>query len=153
MNHAQPDEDRHGNPWYSDGLSFTCHQCGNCCTGPSGYVWFNEHEGRAMADYLNIDEAEFYRRFARKKHGQWSLTEVKRRGQHDCVFLEWDGQGKAWCGIYPVRPTQCQTWPFWPENLRSPEAWEEAAETCPGMRHGKDFFPVEQIRIIRDSNP
>jgi Fe-S-cluster containining protein len=116
-------------------------------------VWFNEHEGKAMADYLGISEDEFYRRFARRKHGKWSLTEVKRRGQYDCVFLERDGSGKAWCGVYPVRPKQCQTFPFWPENLRSPQAWNEAAKDCPGMRHGKDFFPVEQIRILRDSNP
>jgi Fe-S-cluster containining protein len=140
-------------PWYADGLHFTCHQCGNCCTGPPGYVWFDEDEGRALAEHLGLSEAEFYKRYAKKKHGKWSLDEVKRDGQYDCVFLERDDQGKAWCGVYPVRPTQCQTWPFWPENLESPEAWDEAAETCPGMRRGKDFFPIDQIRIIRDRNP
>jgi Fe-S-cluster containining protein len=149
-----PDEgESNCEPWYGDGLHFTCQQCGNCCTGPSGYVWFNEEEGRAMATYLGISESAFYRHYARKARGKWSLKEVKRRGQYDCVFLDWDGRGKALCQIYPVRPTQCQTWPFWPENLQSPEAWNEAAKDCPGMRHGKDFIPVEQIRILCDSNP
>jgi Fe-S-cluster containining protein len=147
------EQDEGEQPWYKDGLSFTCHQCGNCCTGPSGYVWFDESEGRAIAGHLGLSEKAFYQRYARKKFGRWSLTEVKRAGQYDCVFLQRDASGKAWCGIYPVRPTQCQTWPFWPENLESPEAWREASRTCPGMRNGKDFFPVEQIRVIRDRNP
>jgi Fe-S-cluster containining protein len=140
-------------PWYADGLHFTCHQCGHCCTGPSGYVWFNNDEARAIADHLGVSLDEFYRRYTKGKGRKRSLAEVKRRGQYDCVFLERDDSGKAWCGIYPVRPTQCQTWPFWPENLESPRAWAEAAKTCPGMQHGKEFFPVDQIRIIRDSNP
>jgi len=31
-------------PWYRDGLSFSCTQCGNCCSGPEGYVWVDEEE-------------------------------------------------------------------------------------------------------------
>ena len=140
-------------PWYADGLHFTCHQCGNCCTGPPGYVWFSATEGKAIAEHLGLSEAEFYRRYARKKRGRYSLTEVKRGDQYDCVFLQRDEHGKALCSIYPVRPTQCRTFPFWPEHLESREAWDEAAKDCPGMRHGKVFFPPEQIRILRDENP
>ena len=32
--------------WYEQGLRFGCTQCGNCCTGPEGAVWFTEEEGR-----------------------------------------------------------------------------------------------------------
>jgi Fe-S-cluster containining protein len=149
----QADDAAEDGPWYREGLHFTCHQCGNCCTGPPGYVWFNEAEGRAMAAHLGVSEATFYEQYARRANGKWSLREVKRNGQYDCVFLQRDGQGKALCGVYPARPKQCATWPFWPENLASREAWDEVAKDCPGMRHGKDFFPVDQIRIIRDSNP
>ena len=35
--------------WYAEGLRFGCTQCGNCCTGPPGAVWFTAEEGRAMA--------------------------------------------------------------------------------------------------------
>lgn len=69
----------------------------------------------------------------------------------DCVFLARDGAGRAACSIYPVRPAQCRTWPFWPENLATPEDWGRAAKSCPGMDRGR-FYPIEQIRIIRDSN-
>ena len=32
--------------WYEDGLRFSCSQCGNCCTGPPGAVWFTDNEGQ-----------------------------------------------------------------------------------------------------------
>ena len=142
--------------WYADGLSFECTQCGNCCTGPPGYVWFNDAEAAAMADYLGLEEREFRRRFARRKFHRWTLDEVRTPpGQYDCVFLRRDDQGKALCSVYPVRPQQCRTWPFWPENLHSLQDWHDAARRCPGMsqglRGGGRFYPVEQIRIIRDS--
>ncbi len=37
-------------PWYKDGLSFTCTQCGNCCTGEPGVVWVTEEELAKMAE-------------------------------------------------------------------------------------------------------
>jgi Fe-S-cluster containining protein len=55
------------------------------------------------------------------------------------------------CTIYPVRPLQCRTWPFWTDNLSSPDAWNRAAQTCPGMNRGKqyDFVSVEEIRLMK----
>ena len=46
------------------------------------------------------------------------------------------------CSIYGVRPLQCRTWPFWPENLASPGGVETFRQTLP--RHGRRpaaFFP------------
>jgi len=45
-------------PWYKDGLRFTCTQCGNCCTGPEGVVWVNEEEVRQIAEYLGKSVGE-----------------------------------------------------------------------------------------------
>ncbi|MFW6058897.1 MAG: YkgJ family cysteine cluster protein [Phycisphaeraceae bacterium] len=145
-----------GDPWYTPGLTFKCTQCGNCCSGPSGYVWFNSDEARQIADHLGLSEAEFRRRFARRVWGRWTLDEIKRdKGQYDCVFLRRDSAGKALCSIYPVRPTQCRTWPFWPENIASKEAWDYAARTtpCPGMqRRDGDFVPVERVRVLANTS-
>lgn len=140
--------------WYAPGMTFGCTQCGNCCSGPSGYVWFTDEEAAAMAAYLKLDENDFRRRFARRKFGKWTLDEIKiKKNHYDCVFLRRDTEGKGMCSIYPVRPLQCRTWPFWPENLESKEAWDGAASRCPGMRSGEGtFVPVEQIRIIEASN-
>lgn len=142
--------------WYADGLRFTCTQCGNCCTGPAGYVWFNPTEAKAIADYLGLSVAEFEEQYARRIGARRSLNERKTRHGYDCIFLDRDEQGKALCKIYPVRPTQCRTWPFWPENLEEMEDYVRLARRCPGVRAGLEgegeFFPIEQIRIRRDEN-
>jgi Fe-S-cluster containining protein len=59
--------------------------------------------------------------------------------------------GKALCKVYRSRPSQCRTWPFWPDNLESRRAWVMAKKhaPCPGMDQGK-LVPIEQIRIQRD---
>jgi len=150
-------KDKTSEPWFGDGLSFSCTQCGNCCTGPSGYVWFSDEEAQAMADYLGLDVHAFLRKYAQRAMGRWTLGEVRNGRDYDCVFLEEMGDGRRGCSIYPVRPTQCRTWPFWPSNMKSRRAWEAAAKTCPGMRRpderGENFVPVDQIRVMMAENP
>ena len=138
--------------WYEGGLAFRCTQCGNCCTGPPGAVWFDEDEAAAMAGRLGLDVATFRARYARRIGRRWSLRERRTRHGYDCVFLTRSGpDDHGTCAVYSDRPTQCRTWPYWPENLASRAAWDEAKrETpCPGMGRG-DLVPVERIRIIRD---
>lgn len=140
--------------WYSEGLRFTCTQCGNCCTGPPGAVWFNAEEGRAMAARLGLAESVFYQRYARQIDDHWSLIETKTEHGLDCIFLDRKSiPGKALCSVYEARPTQCRTWPFWPENLRTKRHWETVKRVtpCPGMNSG-NLVPIESIRIHRDSH-
>ena len=143
----------HEPEWYADGLRFACTQCGNCCTGPPGFVLFNEDEAAAMAKKLGVTEAQFYRRFARQVGQRWSLTEHKTVHGYDCVFLDRESApGRAICRLYEARPGQCRTWPFWRENLETPESWESARQStpCPGMGQGP-VIPIESIRIQRDA--
>jgi hypothetical protein len=139
-------------PWYAGGLRFECTQCGNCCTGPPGAVWFTEEEGRKIAARLGIDEREFYDRLARREGVAWSLKEVRTSFGFDCIFLDRETvPGQAICGIYEARPRQCRTWPFWPENIETPEAWRSAKRRtpCPGMDRGK-LVPFVEIRIASE---
>jgi uncharacterized protein len=138
--------------WYEEGLSFECSQCGNCCTGPPGFVWFDEAEGEAMAGQLGLTVEAFHKKYCKKKQGRWTLDEVSTRNGFDCVFLRRDSDGKALCSVYSVRPTQCRTWPFWPENLKTERHWARSAKNCPGMKHGGTFFPVDQVRVILAKN-
>ena len=48
------------------------------------------------------------------------------------------------CTIYPVRPPQCRTWPFWDSNVATPEDWERTRGVCPGSGQG-EVIPVEEI--------
>jgi uncharacterized protein len=119
--------------WYARGLRFECTQCGNCCTGSPGYVWVTMEDMDRMAAFLRMPFDEFTRRYVRQVGGRYSLIE---RQHFDCVFLTRDGTGKTGCAVYGVRPTQCRTWPFWTENVKSESAWERAGAGCPGIRGG-----------------
>ncbi len=126
-------------PWYRNGLQFACTQCGDCCTGRPGYVWVNGEEVQRIAGFLQVSLAEFAKRYLRKVGSQVSLIE-KPNG--DCVFYS------GGCTVYPVRPVQCRTFPFWPEILRSEADWTEAATECPGMGRGR-LYSAEQVARIR----
>lgn len=140
-----------GSEWYAEeGLRFECTSCGACCTGPPGYVTFSPEEGRALASALGLTHDDFLTRFTRQTPVGRSLREVETEHGHDCVFLDRTSvPGKAVCGVYGARPVQCKTFPWWPENLRSPAHWNRAAQGCEGVGRG-DFVPVEAIRIERD---
>ncbi len=133
-------------PWYKDGLRFSCTQCGNCCTGSEGYVWLNQGEIHAIAGFLGRRDGTLTRKHVRKVGIRFSLTEDPNTG--DCCFLKTTPQGRRICGIYPVRPLQCRTWPFWETNLASSEMWNAAAGECPGMNRGRRHDLV-QIEIHR----
>lgn len=140
------------NKWYGGGLRFECTQCGNCCTGAPGYVWLTREEIGRIAEFLGRDDHWLPKDQLRRVGFRYSLTE-KPNG--DCVFLVSDKQGRRGCSIYPVRPLQCRTWPFWSINLKSPSAWREASDHCPGMNNGKEytFEEMEQIRLKKSWEP
>jgi Fe-S-cluster containining protein len=137
---------RPASPWYSTGLRFTCTQCGNCCTGAPGYVYVTREEIDRIAAFLG--RPALGREHLRRVGIRYSLTEDRQNG--DCCFLRHEG-GRRMCAIYPVRPLQCRTWPFWDLNLDSPRAWAEAALGCPGMNHGEhhEFVQIEIRRTAR----
>ncbi len=132
-------------PWYRDGLRFQCTRCGNCCTGPPGVVWVNDEEIEAIAAHRGELPAHVYTVYTRPFDRDRSLRE-KPNG--DCIFYD-RAQG---CTIYPVRPRQCRTWPFWDSNVRTEEAWQRTRKTCPGAGTG-ELIPEEEItrriRVIR----
>ena len=65
---------------------------------------------------------------------------VREKVNGDCVFYD----KVSGCTVYPVRPPQCRTWPFWESNLESPEAWDRTEGDCPGSGRGP-LIPVEEI--------
>ena len=132
-------------PWYRDGLRFRCTRCGACCTGAPGYVWVNAEEVQAIAEHRGEPVEQTLALYTRLVGRRRSLRE---KDNGDCIFYD----KKAGCTIYPVRPRQCRTWPFWESNVVTPEAWEQTCEICPGSGQG-DLIPAEEItqrlRVIR----
>ncbi len=115
-------------PWYSQGLRFKCTGCGKCCTGAPGYVWVSEDEISAMAAELKLNINEFANKYLRQVGSKYSLKEHSKT--FDCIFLK-DNK----CTIYKARPVQCQTFPWWVQNLRSEQDWRNAGQYCEGIDH------------------
>ena len=136
---SKPTSSGGSQPWFQDGLNFTCSQCGDCCTGAPGVVWVTDEELREIADYLNKPIGEIRLFHTRLVRGRMSLTEF---ANGDCTFFDPE---KRHCKVYKARPIQCRTWPFWNSDLASPAAWEGVCETCPGSGTGA-FFSLEEIQ-------
>jgi hypothetical protein len=93
-----------------------------------------------------LSDDEFQRQYVRRVGARLSLVEYPNG---DCVFF--DNQARK-CTVYEDRPRQCRTWPFWHSNLKTPEAWQQTCEVCPGSGKG-NLVPleriVEQLKVIR----
>ncbi len=125
--------------WWHEGVRFACQGSGKCCVshGAYGYVYVTLDDRRRLAAELGMPTREFTRRYCRKQNDQFLLDDPGP----ECRFL--DGHR---CSVYEARPTQCRTWPFWPENMR-PRAWSRVAAFCPGVGQG-EVVPAETIASI-----
>ncbi|MGH7175786.1 MAG: YkgJ family cysteine cluster protein [Tepidisphaeraceae bacterium] len=128
-------------------------------------MWISRREISRLAKHLNLTLARTIEQYCRKIGQRFSLKEHRSSaGQYDCVFLKEEGaearqaggggvvHRRRICTIYPVRPLQCRTWPFWSGNLSSEENWKDASRGCPGMGVGaaRGFSEIEAIRTARD---
>ena len=132
--------------WYSNGLRFECQGSGNCCRnhGDYAYVYLLPAEVTAMAEHLGVSPDDFRARWCTEDDG-WTCL---RMDQPACPFLDSGNR----CKVYPVRPKQCATWPFWTENLEE-QAWEDVVKRCcPGVGRGPLHSRAEIERIAREND-
>jgi Fe-S-cluster containining protein len=125
--------------WWADGIRFECTGSGKCCVshGEYGYVWMTLDDRRRMAKSLNMTTSAFTRTHCEMESG---LYRLKDGPNQECAFLV-----NKRCTVYEGRPTQCRTWPFWPEVM-SAKSWQnDVAKFCPGVGRGK-VIPAAEIR-------
>lgn len=136
--------------WYKDGLHFSCTRCSACCRHQPGYVFLSRVDLDALCAHTGLDEAAFRQRYTRVNDfgfaRRLSLTE---KPNYDCIF--WD-QG---CTVYQARPLQCRAFPFWSSVLADKSTWDDHANDCPGMNHGKihQSADIEAWLLARRAEP
>lgn len=120
-------------------LRFQCTGCGACCRGRGDYwVEASRAEQRRIQRFLNVSWGWFRRRYVIVyEDGTEGLGWQRDR----CVFLDASDR----CRIYPVRPTQCRTYPFWPEVVGSRTSWRAAAKECEGIGRGA-AIPLARVQ-------
>ena len=105
----------------------------------------NEEELAAIAEFRGESKEQTKAVYTRLDGRDRSL---KEKANGDCVFYD----RQAGCTIYPVRPRQCRTWPFWESNVATPEAWQKTCVVCPGAGQGELISEEEitrRIKVIR----
>ena len=102
-----------------------CKECeGNCCIGESGYIWVSPKEIEEISKFLKTDVEKFKEMYLIKVGYKYSLKEKPYKNGFACIFF---ANG---CSIYPVRPKQCRTFPFW-DYFKT--RVNELKKECPGI--------------------
>jgi Fe-S-cluster containining protein len=132
-------------PFYADGLRFSCQRCSSCCRHESGFVYLSENDLSRLANEFKMEYTAFIKTWCR-----WIPFErdserlsLKEKSNFDCIF--WNRQ----CTVYRARPLQCRTFPFWDNVVCSPSAWETAGSGCPGLNTGKRHTGEKINRFLR----
>lgn len=130
--------------FYAEGLQFECTGCGECCKLAGGFVYVTDEEIKAMAKYLQLSITTFSDQFLDIHKNRYVL---KSKGDA-CILLDNDA-----CSVYPVRPVQCRTFPFWPANLKSKYRWKMTALVCEGIGQGRVYTSTEIESIVNTQMP
>lgn len=151
INPAPPAEwfEHPDSPEGGKGLRFGCTQCGNCCSGPPGFVLVNDAEAAALANHFGLTVDDFIAKYTHMLPEGRSLTEHPGPRGLDCVFLDRTTvPGKAICGVYHHRPSQCRTWPYWTSIIKTAQSWDRARAICPGINKG-ELTTADEIKRQR----
>ncbi len=113
-------------------LRFECTGCGRCCIGGGDYhVFLTDAAAETIRGYLGLSRAWFRRHYLRRLPDGDQVATIGKDGR--CIFLGTDNR----CRVYPARPVQCRSYPFWPEVINSQTGWQREGRRCEGIDHGK----------------
>jgi len=94
-----------------------------------------------MATFFGLATRQFTQKYCDKdSNGYWKVADFTKA----CRFLE-----NKKCTIYQARPTQCRTWPFWPELMNARSWAKEVAGFCPGVGKGRVWTENEIRRQLK----
>jgi Predicted Fe-S-cluster oxidoreductase len=106
-----------------------CESCpGYCCCGASGTIWVNQDDILKICRFLQTSPIDFIPQYLNRINNRLSIKE--RIGEYgpECVFFD---SHQRCCSIYPARPRQCRTFPFWEYFKRNKD---ELVKECHGVK-------------------
>jgi Fe-S-cluster containining protein len=120
-------------PFYADGLRFSCTRCSRCCRLAPGFVFLTREDLSRLVQATGLPAREFVDRYCRQVGlNSFQRLSLKEKHNYDCIF--WEEQG---CTVYEHRPYQCRSYPFWRANLETRDTWEALKASCPGVGQGR----------------
>jgi hypothetical protein len=112
----------------AEGLRFECQSGCTACCEQKGFVYLTEADLPRIAEFVGMKPGDFERKFCYRTR---NLLRLRIPKESNCRFLRDGG-----CSIHAVKPTQCRTFPFWPELVESRREWKKTAHYCPGISKG-----------------
>lgn len=100
-------------------------------------MWVNAEDMHNICKIAGVNLIDGMGRFFEKRDNRHSIREkIDSNGSSDaveycCVFL--DGNQ---CSIYPVRPLQCRTFPFW-DHFKT--EIDQLLKECPGVKSSSEL--------------
>ena len=95
-----------------------------------GFVHLTLEEGRKMARFFKMPFNDFKKKYI--KYVLWGGHVLNMSVKGGCIFLK---GGK--CEIYPVRPEQCRTFPYWEDIIADEREWKYVQSYCKGAQNIK----------------
>ena len=135
---------------FKNGIKFQCQGSANCCIsrGSYGFVFLSKNDLLKLSNFFKISFFNFKKKYCHTTNGFVHLKETRKNGE--CIFLKNNNK----CSIYKYRPTQCRTWPFWPENMNIKKWNKDVVNFCPGIGKGKlvNIEKIEKLIKIDEKN-
>jgi Fe-S-cluster containining protein len=114
--------------------AFECTKCGRCCQHDGERrVVVSSEEVVALSRLTALPPAAFLRP---------SEPALQSRADGACVFLD----AARRCSVYAARPTQCRTYPWWPE-LVTPLGWLRERARCEGIDAPGADVPAAEVAM------
>jgi hypothetical protein len=123
-------------------LRFACQPgCTNCCD-QSGFVYLSEDDIKRAAKFVGMNAPAFEEKYVYRTAHQ---RRFRKPPEKQCPFLD-----KGGCSIHPAKPTQCRTFPFWPETVENRAEWKRTGKYCPGIGKGPLIQIGEAMEIAEE---
>ncbi len=104
-------------------------------------MYLTEADIKRLAEYLGLSQEAFEAEYV---YRTMNVRRLRVPRHANCWFLKDGG-----CSVHAAKPMQCASFPFWPEILKSHQAWHGTGKRCPGIGKG-ELVNIEAARAVAE---